>query len=284
MIALVLLSFEMSGALANSSSEKESVNADPALKSLVPEFYRNKGSLHVAVNPDVVPIKFVDESGNMVGFAPDILSAAAKILDINLELNQSSFDALIPGLNSNRFDVLISLADYKARQQNVTFVDYLSMGETVVSTLSFEKEIASNDDLCGLKLAVVKGTGSVQEVENVNKKCVDEGKVALDISTYSDANTALLSISTGVSDAAWVDSPVGYYNVHKFPDKFKVVYFNPLSTYGIGFGVDVNSKKLAFAFQQALRKLYSDGVFDQLVVKWKLDAKDTKRDFPINGM
>src|SRR5471032_3376305 len=76
------------------------VKADAALAATVPKFYRDRGTLLAGVNPDVVPIKFVDDDGNIAGFTPDLLSAAAAVLNLKLELVQSSFDALIPGLRS----------------------------------------------------------------------------------------------------------------------------------------------------------------------------------------
>jgi len=259
------------------------IKPDAALAAMVPKSYRDQGTLTVGVNPDVAPIKFVDDDGNIVGFTPDLLSAAAALLDVKLRFSQASFDALIPGMNANRFDVLLSLSDFESRHKVVTFVDYLNMGETIVAKPDTRISLKSLNDLCGLQTGILRGTAAVKESGEVNERCIKSGKKALNVSTYPDANMTLLSLSTGASDVAWVDSPVGYYNAAKFPTKYKVIFFSPVAPYGIGFGVDEKGKQLARAVQQALIKLQKDGVYDILLKKWSLSPKDGKPEFPING-
>lgn len=259
------------------------IQPDEALSAWVPKIYRDKGTLTVAVNPDVAPIKFIDDDGNIAGFTPDLLSAAAAILHLKLHLVQTSFDALMPGMAANRFDILLSLADFSARQKSLTFVDYLSTGETIVAQPAKPIDVKSLDDLCGLQLALVRGSAAVEEGAKVSARCVSGGKKGLNVSTYPDLNMALLSVTTAASDVAWVDSTVGYYNAAKFPEKYRVVYFYPVARYGIGFGVDPNSKQLAMSFQRALLKLHEDGVYESLFKKWGLSLKDGQATFPING-
>ncbi|WP_176399187.1 ABC transporter substrate-binding protein [Pandoraea sp. PE-S2T-3] len=259
------------------------IKADDKLAAMVPKYYRDHGTLTAGVNPDVAPIKFVNGDGEIVGFTPELLSAAAQVLGLKIKLAQSSFDALIPGLSASRFDVLLSLADFSARQKVVTFVDYLDMGLTVVTTPASAITVKSPDDLCGLQLALPRGTASMEKARALSDKCVGNGKKPLTIATYPDSNMTMLSLSTGASQVAWVDSPVGYYNATRFPAKYKIVHYNREAPYGIGFGVDEKGKQLALAIQQALIKLQKDGVYDALMKKWGLDIKDAKPLFPING-
>lgn len=282
-ISLALAGLATAVLLAQSAQADETPQVDSALSALVPQAYRDRGTLTVAVNPDVVPIKFVDDDGEIAGFTPDLFSAAAHVLGLKVQFAQTSFDALIPGMAAKRFDVLLSLSDYPDRHNTVTFVDYLNMGETIVAAPETDITINSNDDLCGLKLAVLRGTGASKESAVVSDRCVKNGKKAIEVSTYPDANMALLSLSTGVSEVAWVDSPIGNYNASKFPAKYKVIYFSPQAPYGIGFGVDEKGKQLATAVRQALLKLHKDGTYDSLLKKWGLNAKDAQPDFPING-
>lgn len=275
--------FYAQAARADDAPKVANIKVDPAIAAMVPKFYRDRGTLTAGVNPDVVPIKFVDDDGDIAGFTPDLLSAAADVLNLKLELSKSSFDALIPGLSANRFDVLLSLSDFTSRHAVVTFIDYLNMGDSVVASPGKNLSLKSLDDMCGLQVALPRGAASGQESINISERCVKNGKKPLTVATYPDSNMALLSLSTGVSEVAWVDSPIGYYNAAKFPAKYKVVYVNTLAPYGIGFGVDAKGKQLAAAVQQALLKLQKDGVYDMLLKKWGLSPKDGKPLFPING-
>lgn len=259
------------------------VTTDANLAAAVPKFYRDRGELVVGANPDIAPIKFIDEDGEISGFTPELLSAAAKVLGLKLRLTQASFDALVPGLSAGRFDVLLSLADFKSRQSAVTFIDYLNMGETVVALPSTKLTLRSLEEMCGLQVAVPKGSGTIPESGRISEKCVREGKPAVTLATYPDSNMALLSVTTGASQVAWVDSPTGYYNAHKFPAKYKVIYFTYKAPYGIGFGTDEKGKQLAAAMQKALLKLQKVGLYEALLTKWALSPKDAKPQFPING-
>jgi len=259
------------------------VTTDANLAAAVPKFYRDRGELVVGANPDIAPIKFIDEDGEISGFTPELLSAAAKVLGLKLRLTQASFDALVPGLSAGRFDVLLSLADFKSRQLAVTFIDYLNMGETVVALPSTKLTLRSLEEMCGLQVAVPKGSGAIPESGRISEKCVREGKPAVTLATYPDSNMALLSVTTGASQVAWVDSPTGYYNAHKFPAKYKVIYFTYKAPYGIGFGTDEKGKQLASAVQKALLKLQKVGLYEALLTKWALSPKDAKPQFPING-
>jgi polar amino acid transport system substrate-binding protein len=186
-------------------------------------------------------------------------------------------------MKANRFDVLISLADFKSRQNAVTFIDYLNMGETVVAPADKNTTLTSLDNMCGLRVAFAKGSGVQPEGERISANCVKQGKQPMIPNIYPDDNLVFLSLTTGASDVAWVDSPEGYYNTKKFPTKYKVIFFTYKAPYGIGFGVDEKSKQLVVAMQKALLKLQADGTYEKLLGKWGLQAKDALPTFPING-
>jgi polar amino acid transport system substrate-binding protein len=256
---------------------------DPALAATVPTYYRDRGTLVVAVNPDVAPIKFVDDAGEITGFTPDLVKAAATTLNLKVLLSRTSFDALIPGLAAGRFDFILSLSDFASRHKIVTFIDYLNMGETVVTAPAKHITLTSINDMCGLSVAVVRGTAAMQKAIALSDTCEKSARKPVAVSTYPDGNMALLSVSSQASDAAWIDSPVGYYNQSKFPERYKVSYFTPVAPYGIGFGVDEKSRQLTSAFQKALLKLERTGVYGALLKKWGISPKDAKPLFPING-
>jgi polar amino acid transport system substrate-binding protein len=130
---------------------------------MVPKFYRDRGTLTAGFNPDVAPIKLVDDDSNIAGFTPDLLAAVADMLNLKLRPTQSSFDALIPGLSENRFDVLLSLYHFTSQQQVVTFVDYLNMGETIVVSPATKLSLKALDDMCGLQVALPRGSATTQE-------------------------------------------------------------------------------------------------------------------------
>jgi polar amino acid transport system substrate-binding protein len=269
-------------ARAEDAPKVPGIKPDAALAALVPQYFRDRGTFTAAVNPDVAPVKFIDDDGHIAGFTPDLLSAAAEVLGLKLQLTQSSFDALIPGLTANRFDALLSLADFPSRHGAVTFIDYLNIGENIVTSPSRNLVVNSLDDLCGRQVALPRGTATMEEANKVSAKCVAAGKAPLVVATYPDTNMTLLSLTTNASEVAWVDSPVANYNVAKYPQKYKSVFFYYIAPYGIGFGSDEKGKQMAHAVQAALLKLQQDGVYANLMKKWGLPGRDGRPTFPIN--
>ena len=269
-------------AFAADASNSEVIPADPVLSALVPEFYRQKQPVVVAVNPEIAPVKFIDDDGDVAGFAPELISAAANVLGLKIKFEQASFDSLIPGLAANRFDVLLSLGDFPSRHGKVTFIDYLNVGQTIVASPKRHSTLKSLDDLCGMQIALPRGTAPLQRANELSNKCVADGKKAISIATYPDTNMTLMSLTNEASQVVWVDSPAANYNIKKFPDKYQAVYYYNLSSYGIGFGIDDNGKRLAHAFQQALIKLQKQGFYQSVMRKWGLPAKDGRPTFPIN--
>jgi polar amino acid transport system substrate-binding protein len=272
----------VSPAFARDTPNIDAIPVNPELSALVPAFYRQKEPITVAVNPEIAPVKFIDDDGEVAGFAPDLISAAAKVLGLKIRFVQASFDSLIPGLAANRFDMLLSLGDFPSRHGKVTFIDYLNVGQTIVASPKRQLALKSLDDLCGMQIALPRGTAPLQRANEVSNKCVADGKKAISIATYPDTNMTLMSLTNEASQAVWIDSPAANYNIKKFPDKYQAVYYYNLSSYGIGFGVDDNGKRLAHAFQQALIKLQKQGFYQSVMQKWGLPAKDGRPTFPIN--
>ena len=272
----------VSPAFAEDAPNIDAIPASPELSAFVPEFYRQKQPITVAVNPEIAPVKFINEDGDVAGFAPDLISAAAKVLGLKIKFVQASFDSLIPGLAANRFDVLLSLGDFPSRHSKVTFIDYLNVGQTIVASSKRQMTLKSLDDLCGMQIALPRGTAPLQRANEVSNKCVADGKKAISIATYPDTNMTLMSLTNEASQAVWIDSPAANYNIKKFPDKYQAVFYYNLSSYGIGFGVDDNGKRLAHAFQQALIKLQKQGFYQSVMQKWGLPAKDGRPTFPVN--
>ena len=109
-------------------------------------------------------------------------------------------DALIPGSSANRFDALLSIADFPSRHNAVTFIDYLNIGENIVTSPSRNLVVKSLDDLCGRQVALLRGTATMEEANKVSAKCVANGKAPLVVATYPDTNMTLLSLTTNASE------------------------------------------------------------------------------------
>ncbi|MCH1881932.1 ABC transporter substrate-binding protein [Agrococcus sp. ARC_14] len=238
------------------------------IAAMVPAEYRERGGFTISINADVEPIKFVDDEGNIAGFNPDLLRAAARVLDLQPEFQEGTFDAMVPGLEAQRFDAIASVADFVERQTHIDFIDYLHNGTGIITSTTFEAEEITLEDLCGLSVGFARGTSQQVSLETVSADCETAGEPAISVNGYNDSAAGILSVQSGEADAFWGDYPQVAYNAQVNPDAFQVVYEEHTSILGIGIHKD--NPELRDALQAALLHLVEDGTYDALLQRWGL--------------
>ena len=264
---------------AGESAEPAAAKVDE-LAALVPQEIASKGTINLGVNVDIAPLKYIDDSGDVTGFSVEQFQMASEVLGLTVNIEQGSFDSLVPGLESGRYDALASLADIKDRQSSVRFVDFLRAGVSWVAADDSSAEIGSRADLCGHSVAVLKGSGAESEMQEQVQSCAAAGAPELRLASYADSNAALLAVDSGEDELAMIDSPAAAYNAGEFPDKYKVVYTQYTNPNGIGFPVQPGA--LAEAYSKALKHLHENGQYAKLADQYKLPPDDLITDFPIN--
>ncbi|MFF4291882.1 transporter substrate-binding domain-containing protein, partial [Streptomyces sp. NPDC001633] len=90
------------------------------LADKLPAQIREKGTIKVGSDIAYAPVEFKDKSGNIVGLDPDVAAALGKQLGVTFDFENGTFDALLTGLRSNRYDIAMSaMTDNKSRQEGI---------------------------------------------------------------------------------------------------------------------------------------------------------------------
>ena len=257
-----------------------SVSKVDDLARLVPPEYAKKGTVTLGVNVDIAPLKYIDDSGKVTGFSIDQFELASTLLGLKVQVEQGSFDSLIPGVKADRYDALASLADVTEREDSIRFVDFLRAGVSWVSAKDTPVAVRSREDLCGHSVAVLKGSGAETEMAQQATKCASSPAGPLKVAGYNDSNAALLAVDSGEDELAMIDSPAATYNVNAFPDKYTLAYTEYTNPNGIGFPKD--QPQLANAYAAALKYLDQHGQYAALARRYKVEPKDLLTDFPID--
>lgn len=270
------------GASAAPKVEVSALEADPSIVSMVPEEMKKRGTITVGVNPDVPPIKFVDEDGKITGLAPQLVEAAAQVMGLKTEMQLTAFDALIPGLDSDRIDMVASIGDFKERQEKADFIDYLNASTGILASTGFKSDkVSSLMDLCGTRLGYVKGTQQQGLVKAASEECAAAGKPAMVDAGYKDAAASILAVKSGQADGTWIDSPAVLFNATQDPAAFKAIYTAPKPIlYGMAFSK--NDEQFQQAFKAALVKVVSTGEYEKLLSGYGLQDLALP-ELPING-
>ena len=75
----------------------------PALHEALPQEYRDNG-IKAAVFNDWAPDEFLDADGQLKGWSVDLAKEMEARLGVPFTFEGTSFDAIIPGIQSKRFD------------------------------------------------------------------------------------------------------------------------------------------------------------------------------------
>jgi polar amino acid transport system substrate-binding protein len=262
-VALVVGVF--AGASGASSAKQSKV---PSIAKMVPSKIRAKGTLIVASDATYAPMEFIAKDGHtVIGVDADLAKALGGVLGLNLKVQNATFDGIIPGLHSGKYDLgMSSFTDTLARQKIVDFVTYFSAGTSFYEKSSGGPAIKGLASLCGLTVSVENGTTEQTDATAQSKKCTKAGKKAVHVSAFPDQNAANLAISSGRAQVGMADSPVAGYVVQQSHGVFKLVGTSyGTAPYGIALPKGNGMTKPVLA---AIKYLMKHGQYAAILKKW----------------
>jgi polar amino acid transport system substrate-binding protein len=252
-----------------------SAEADAALSGQVPDAVKADGKITIATDASYAPNEYTLEgSDEPIGMDIDLGRAVGKVLGLEVEYVNSSFDGILAGLQANRYELgMSSFTDTKEREQTVDFVTYFEAGTSTMVRKCNPEGIETIEDLCGKSVGAQNGTTQLDQLTaadvegSVVKACEDAGKDAPDAQGFplqTDVNAAL---QAGRIDAYMADSPVVNYAVKKTGNAFeKAGEDTDTAPYGIAIPKTAGTMKEAL--RGAVQKLIDDGEYQKILDNW----------------
>jgi polar amino acid transport system substrate-binding protein len=246
---------------------------DPTIAAEVPADIAAKGTLVVATDPTYAPNEYIDtDNTTIVGWDVDLGHAIGTIMGLQFDFKTATFDTIIPGLQSGRYDIgMSSFTDNTDREKVVDMVTYYMAG-TSFYVKSDGPDIETLDDLCGHTVAAERGTTQADDSDAQSTKCTSAGKEAVKVLIFPDYNGANLALNSGRADVGMADSPVAAYQVKLSNGALKLTG----QPYGVApYGIAVprpsgspGTAPMSKPILDALNKLIADGVYAQILEKW----------------
>ena len=252
----------------------------PDLVKLLPPRVATSKTLTVAVALGSPPDDFRSDKGEIVGWEPDILRAAAQSLGLTLDLRPTTFNSLIPGLQAKRFDAAVGqMGVTEIREKVVDMLGTLKGNELFAALADTNITVNSLDDLCGVTVATTRGSREVEFAKGHDAACKALGKPPIDILAFNDGASAADSMISKRSQLFWVGSTAVSYFVNQSHGKTKVVgHYTDLAYIGIAMP---KGSDMATALQAAVQHLIDDGTYQKIVQKWGL-ADGAIKQAPLN--
>ncbi|MGJ4891832.1 ABC transporter substrate-binding protein [Bradyrhizobium sp. HKCCYLRH3099] len=238
-----------------------------AAAELPPEIKQN--GLRIAVVPNYPPMEFKDPAtATLTGFDVELGEALSKKLGVKAVWQETSFDQLMPGLATQRFDIILTgMTDLKSRQETASFIDYLRSGPRFFVQASRAAEFKEPAALCGKKVGASRRTMFPKDIAAwSDKNC---GATPIEFVGTEGSADARTQLKQGRIDAAVQGNETLPYIMDLEPNTY-VPVGTPIAFQYTGLATPVKAEELRESLRAALEALIADGSYKALLAKWKL--------------
>lgn len=198
----------------------------------------------------------------------DIAKKVSSLMGVTAEIDNTGFDGIIAALLGNKCDAIISgMNDTPSRAKQVDFVDYISVGQSLMVQKGNPKNITNLSSLAGHAVSVEVGTTNKDFLDAENKKLSKK----MQIVTFPKDTDAANALKTGKVDAYFGDSPVVAYYIQQDPASFAFAG-SPINPIPVGIAVRKNDGELKTAVKKAIDAMYADGSMKSILAKWHMSA------------
>lgn len=243
-------------------------HAGPAAK-LVPSDLKSKGTLVVATDSTYPPADFT-VGGKVQGWNIDLGRAIAQQLGLRFTFAAISFDQLIPGIQAKRYDIGMStIFITPERRKAVDFVTYFNDAKGIMVPQGGNTAVKKLSDLCGLKVAVLKGSAEAADVTKQNTACKNAGSKPITTKVFPSQNDANLALSSGRAQVDLADWQTLSYIAKKASGKFTVT--GKYDVVPAGIALPENSSFIK-AVRAAMKSLIADGQYRKILSKWGVSS------------
>jgi len=223
-------------------------------------------TLAVSVSGQPPGTSILDDGKTLAGQDVDFANAVAKVLGIKLKTEQASFEAILPALDSGKYDLGVgNFGVTDERRKTIDFVTYINDGQGfAVRKDSKLAKVTDLTQLCGLNVATGAGTTFEATLEDNKHLCTDAGKKAYEVQTYNEQGAIWSSLQQGRSDIVMSTiNGLRYAVAHQDGVKFLGEYHRLDVGFAFKKGTDLTP-----AFQSAVNTLIGNGTYARILKKW----------------
>lgn len=216
-----------------------------------------EGKLTMATNAEFPPYEFY-EGEKVVGIDAEVAEKIAEKLGLELEIADVSFDSIIPGVQSGKYDMgMAGMTVTDERKRSVNFSDSYATGiQSVI--VKEDSTIKSIDDLDGKKIGVQTATtGDIYASDDYGED---------NVKRFENGAAAVAALTANKVDCVIIDHEPAkaYVEANKGLKILDTEY--AVEDYAICFSKD--SEELQKKVNDALNELKKDGSIQKIVDKY----------------
>ena len=219
------------------------------------------------------PFESYDKDKNVVGSDPELATALAKHMNAKVEFVDTKFPSLILGLNSGKYDAIISgMYITPERQTQAQTIAYANTGAAVMVPQGSEINAKKPEDLCGLKLGLEQGTTWVKEFRKLSDEyCVPNNKGAITVSEYPSAPEVTQALLSRNIQAQVEIAGAAKMIAEKTNGRVVITTEHPIYQQTLGIFVKKGNEETFQAVQKAFEETKKSGEYDAILKKYALE-------------
>lgn len=223
-----------------------------------------RGTLKVGMDPTFIPFEMTNKKGEIMGFEVDILKVMAKALGVKLELVSISYDGIIPGLLTGKFDMIgCGMTVTAERNLKVNFPEpFIMTGQTLLIRKDLADKIKTYKDLNDKNYKITSKLGTTGEF--VAKKLINKAQYF----GYNTEADAVLEVVNGKADAFVYDAPYNVVALEKLGNGKLIFLDKPFTYEPLAFGLKKGDYDSINWINNFLNQIKHDGTYDRLYNKW----------------
>ena len=157
---------EASGAKGSFDDVAAAVEADAAAVDLLPADIKEAGAITMAADLHYPPTSFLAKDNKTpIGYNVDIATLLGKKLGLEVEVKNVTWDNVIPGIASGRYDfTATNMTPTPERLEVLDMITYWAPGSSLIVEKGNPLDLSIADEsVCGKKIAVMTGSSQQQD-------------------------------------------------------------------------------------------------------------------------
>lgn len=198
------------------AGENPAAQMNQEIHDSLPERIKDAGVLKVGTEAFYPPHEYFDvDQETIIGIDPDIVDAIGEVMGVEIELQNLSWDGLLPALDAGRIDMVSAAMGVNAeRVKKYDFVSYFNTIQGVTVLAENADKFAEPKDLCGRNVSVLDGSHQLDILDDLNSGTCSGDKMT--IMPFSADSDALQQLKNGRADVHLAQYPAASYNARTF--------------------------------------------------------------------
>jgi polar amino acid transport system substrate-binding protein len=254
------------------------VEPDPEAVKLLPADLQNGGAITMAADLNYPPTSFLAEDNKTpVGYNIDIARLLGETLGLTVDIENVSFDSVIPGIAAGRYDfTATNMYPTEERLEVLDMITYWAAGSSLMVPAGNPQDLALADQsICGHKIAVMNGTTQSETyLPEISETCVSGGEDAVEPVVLPSVQAALTQLASKRLDGVFYDTSSLAWAAKQQPQAFEMLepqYQKKEGDSIVALGLAKDSP-LTPALHAAMQSLMDASAYQAALERWNLGS------------